>query len=65
MTEETIDKGAGFYSLDGEGGLFFAPNAVYHKDYSLVKEEKDNYTYPVNGWTWFETEEEAMASLIP
>jgi hypothetical protein len=50
----------GFYTYDGNEG-FFAPNAVYAKDYVLLKEQKDTYTYPVNGWWWFDTLEQAQA----
>ena len=53
---------AGFYKVE-EQNLHHAPNAVYNKDYTLVKEEKDNYTYPNNGWSWFNTREEALASF--
>lgn len=29
---------------------------------SLLKDKKTTYTYPVNGWTWFESIDEAYAS---
>lgn len=48
----------GFYKNDN-GSLLYAPNFVYSKDFSLTVLEKDTYTYPVEGWTWFETLEEA------
>lgn len=47
-----------FYKNDN-GELLEAPNFVYNKNFSLVKEEKDTYTYPVDGWKWFDTEAEA------
>jgi len=47
-----------FYKNDN-GQLLEAPNFVYSKDYTLLKEEKDTYTYPIDGWKWFNTEEEA------
>ena len=28
-------------------------------NYLLTKENKDSYTYPVDGWYWFESEQEA------
>ena len=49
----------GFYTFDGNEG-FYAPNAVYAKDYTLRKEEHESYTYPVNGWWWFDSLEEAQ-----
>lgn len=47
-----------FYKNDN-GQLLAAPNFVYSKDYTLLAEDKDNYTYPIDGWKWFDTEEEA------
>jgi hypothetical protein len=42
-----------------DGSLDIAPNFVLNKDYELVKESKDTYEYPVDGWYWFDTEVEA------
>lgn len=39
--------------------LIIAPNFVLNANYELVKEKFDTYTYPVDGWYWFETEDEA------
>jgi hypothetical protein len=36
-----------------------APNFVHAPEYDLVAESKDDYSYPVDGWTWFDTLEEA------
>ncbi len=49
----------GFYKLDTD--LLYAPNFVYggYDAYQLLKENKETYTYPVDGWYWFNTEEEA------
>lgn len=47
---------AGFYTTD----LRFAPNAVYAPGVTLLKEEKDTYTYPVGGWTWYNSRELAV-----
>jgi len=54
---------AGFYKYkigEPKDQLLYAPNAVHNKNYKLLKEEKDNYQYPVSGWYWFDTEEEAF-----
>lgn len=48
----------GFYKND-DGNLLYGPNFVLNKDYELKKENKDNYTYPVNGWYWFDSESDA------
>lgn len=49
---------SGFYKLDGEV-LLYAPNGVMAPDYSIDRSGKDDYTYPVYGWYWFDSEAEA------
>lgn len=50
----------GFYKAQ-EDSMLFAPNFVYSKNYTLLKEDKDSYTYPVDDWYWFDTKVEAYA----
>lgn len=52
----------GFYKND-DGSLLYAPNFVNSPTMVLVKEEKDNYTYPIEGWCWFNTKQEAITTL--
>ena len=47
----------GFYKLDGE--LLFGPNFVLNQNYELYRETHADHTYPVDGWYWFDTEEQA------
>ena len=47
-----------FYKLDNDD-LLCGPNFVRAPSYSLFKEEKDTYDYPVDGWYWFKHEEDA------
>ena len=47
----------GFYKLDGE--LLYGPNFVLNANYELRKETKDQHTYPVDGWSWFDSEQQA------
>jgi hypothetical protein len=49
----------GFYKLDTNGNMLHAPNAVFAPNYTLLKAEKDTYTYPVDGWRWFDSERDA------
>jgi hypothetical protein len=49
--EETVDT-SGFYKFDN-GAWLYAPNFVYSPTYSLVRENRDNYNYPVDGWIWY------------
>ena len=43
----------GFYKIDKEGNWLYA-TIVWSADYTLVAELKDTYTYPVDGWVWYE-----------
>lgn len=52
----------GFYKTDSEN-LFFGPNYVLNKDYELLRETHEQHTYPVDGWSWFENEEEARVNF--
>jgi hypothetical protein len=47
----------GFYKLDGT--LLYGPNFVLNSNYELRKETKDDHSYPIDGWYWFDTLEEA------
>lgn len=47
-----------FFKLDNEE-ILEAPNFVYAPTYTLLKEQKELYEFPVDGWYWFETIEEA------
>jgi hypothetical protein len=51
---------AGFYKLD-DGVLLYAPNFVTSMYYDLNILEKDNYEYPVDGWYYFENEQDAIS----
>jgi hypothetical protein len=50
---ENIDT-SGFYKQAVDGPWMHAPNFVYGFDFELIKENKDTYTYPVDGWTWYD-----------
>jgi hypothetical protein len=52
---------SGFYTYDkdtNEG--FYAPHFVYARDYELLREDHESYTYPVHGWYWFDSLDEAQ-----
>lgn len=55
---------SGFYLLESGGtdgsALLFAPNFVDSPWYSISREHKDTYEYPVHGWRWFESRQEAL-----
>ena len=48
-----MENTSGFYKLE-DGNWQYAPNAIYAPNYELLKELKDTYTYPVEGWTWYD-----------
>lgn len=59
MTSTPLPEGdtSGFYKLDGE--LLYGPNYVLNASYQLTRETKDQHTYPVDGWQWFDSEADA------
>lgn len=52
-----------FYKVSGED-LQVAPNSVHAPDYTLLAETHLANTYPVDGWYWFDTLQEAMTQLV-
>jgi hypothetical protein len=55
MSEETT---AGFYRVNNEQ-LEFSPGNLYGPGWDLLVSEKDEYTYPMHEWYWFDTQEAA------
>jgi len=51
----TIDT-SGFYRMEGLT-LSYVPNYAYGAEYEIRREDRDTYTYPRDGWNWFESEE--------
>ena len=47
-----------FYKYE-DGQLLVGENFVAGPTYSLHIDDKDLYQYPVDGWYWFDTEEQA------
>ncbi len=51
MTNET----RGFYkTIDNH--VFYAEKNVHHKDYDLNIDEYEKYSYPIDGWYYFESQ---------
>lgn len=46
-----------FYKLDGENLL--CGEKISSPTVTLKVEDKDKFTYPQDGWYWFDTEDEA------
>lgn len=51
---------AGFYKLD-QDEILYAPNYVEGFGYSLTMESKHEYTFPVDGWIYADSHEDAVA----
>jgi hypothetical protein len=51
----------GFYKKQEDDQILYAPNIVEGNSYVLVAQDKDEYDYPVDGWTWFNSEKEAIS----
>lgn len=58
----------GFYKYQ-DNELLYAPNAVFlpagmeYPDLQATMHE--TYTYPIDGWTWFNSQADAEAALLP
>jgi hypothetical protein len=49
---------SGFYKKE-DNVLLFGPNGVLGPTYELLKQMKDSYNYPIEGWRWFDSVEQA------
>lgn len=58
---ETPDT-SGFYKNDN-GSLLHGPNYVLNAAYELRRENLATLTLPVDGWHWFDSEQEARAAF--
>jgi len=48
----------GFYKYENEV-LQYADTSILSCEYCLIPEDHLTYTYPIDGWYWFDNEEEA------
>jgi hypothetical protein len=60
QNEETT---SGFYKRDPGGILLFGRYFVLNANYHLKRDEHATYTYPIDGWSWYESEDEARKAL--
>lgn len=47
-----------FYKLIDEKNYIYG-DEVLSAEYQLLTEDKDSYTYPIDGWIWANSENEA------
>ena len=56
-----MEDTSGFYKWDNEQNEWlFAPNKVINIDYVLERELYNTYTYPVDGWYWYDSQPEKI-----
>jgi hypothetical protein len=48
----------GFYKLENDQ-LLYGPNFVLNSNYELRKETYQDHDYPIDGWYWFNSEQDA------
>ena len=53
------DKTDGFFRVDNENMLVYGRLYVLNSEYALYRDQKDTYNYPVDGWYWFDSEDQA------
>ena len=49
----------GFYKKQNKE-LLYGPNIVEGNGYVLLAQDKEAYSYPVDGWSWFASEQDAI-----
>jgi hypothetical protein len=50
-----MENTSGFYKWDNvDNKWWWAPTAVYSPAFTIKRELKDTYEYPVDGWTWYD-----------
>jgi len=57
-----MEDTSGFYKYEVDiETMFYGPNFVYgpYDTFQLFRNQHDTYTYPVEGWYWFDSQEEA------
>jgi hypothetical protein len=55
-----METTSGFYRQTEELTWEYAPNFVYGPGVELVREKKDSYIYPVEGWYWYDQSPEIV-----
>lgn len=69
MAKKTIieDLKPGFYKLLNDELLYaeeYVLEMVNDQVHKLIASNKDQYTYPSNGWNWFDSADEAIDTLL-
>lgn len=57
-----MEEAQGFYKESEDLSWEYAPNFVYAPTYTLVKELKDTYIYPIDGWNWYDQQPEQFVT---
>lgn len=49
-----MENTSGFYKQAENGEWLYACNIVEAPNYTITKELKDTYNYPIDGWRWYD-----------
>jgi hypothetical protein len=63
MDNNGIDD-SGFYKQVEDGSWMYAPHFVYAPNFELLRELKDTYNYPVDGWSWYDKNPDTTNNII-
>ena len=60
-----MEEEKGFYKLEvgAKRNVVHHGTKISNKDYHLLIENKDTYTYPVDGWVYYESYDAAASGL--
>ncbi len=53
-----MEDTSGFYKLENTQ-LLYGPSFIESFNYQLNRQYKNDYSYPIDGWYWFDSETEA------
>lgn len=48
-----------FYKKTSDTSIMDAQVSIKSPDYELLSDNRETYNYPIDGWYWFDTEDEA------
>ena len=59
----SMNLGPGFYKNDNNNILFNDNYIHFPMGDSLIADEHENYTYPIEGWSWYDNQPDAETAL--
>jgi hypothetical protein len=59
---DDMEDTSGFYKREDDA-LLYGPHGVLGPEYELTRETRHSNVYPVDGWSWYDSEDAARADL--